>query len=100
RIGIVQPNIPEDEKMQLAMRNRFIDPLAALTREEEARAAPQLVLWPETALPDFLVNHPDWTDSLRVLAQTGHVPILFGVIDYTITGPGPSDFEYYNAATT
>ncbi len=99
RVGIVQPDIPEDEKMQEAMRNRFIEPLAALTRQQETGGAPQLVVWPETALPDFLINHPAWTDSLRSLARTGHTPILFGLIDYTITGPGPSDFEYYNAAT-
>jgi len=99
-IGIVQPNIPEDEKMQQAMRNRFIEPLAALTRQEETQAKPQLVLWPETALPDFLVNHPDWMDSLRALARTGHAPILFGMIDYTVTGSGASDFDFFNAATT
>jgi apolipoprotein N-acyltransferase len=99
RVGIVQPDIPEDEKMQQAMRNRFIEPLAALTRQEEAQTAPQLVLWPETALPDFLINHPDWTDSLRALARTGHAPILFGMIDYTVTGPGPSDYDFFNAAT-
>jgi apolipoprotein N-acyltransferase len=100
RVGIVQPDIPEDEKMQQEMRGRFIEPLAALTRQEEATGPPpQLVLWPETALPDFLINHPAWSDSLRSLARTGHAPILFGLIDYTVTGPGPSDFEFYNAAT-
>jgi apolipoprotein N-acyltransferase len=99
RVGIVQPNIPEDEKMERVW-SRFLDPLTSLTRREEAKGpAPQLVVWPETALPDFLIYHPDWTDSLRTLAQTGHAPILFGLIDYTITGPGPSDFEYYNAAS-
>jgi apolipoprotein N-acyltransferase len=100
KIGIVQPNISEDEKMQQAMRNRFIVPLAALTRQEESEASPQLVLWPETALPDFLTNHPDWMDSLRALGRTGHVPILFGMIDYTITGPGQYDYDFFNAATT
>ena len=73
RVGIVQPDISEDEKMQQEMRGRFIEPLAALTRQEEATGPPpQLVLWPETALPDFLINHPAWTDSLRSLARTGH----------------------------
>jgi apolipoprotein N-acyltransferase len=99
RVGIVQPNVPEDEKMQRAMRGRFIDPLAALTRQLEAGGRPRLVLWPETALPDFLSNHPDWTDSLRTLARGARTPILFGMIDLTVTGPGPDDFDYFNAAT-
>ena len=99
RVGIVQPNIPEDEKMQRAMQGRFIVPLAALTRREEAADAPQLVVWPETALPDFLGNHPDWLDSLRALGHSGHAPILFGMIDITMTGVGRIDFDYFNAAT-
>jgi len=98
RIGIVQPNISEDEKMQREMRGRFIVPLAALTREAEAHERPALMLWPETALPDFLVNRPDWRDSLRALTRDAHTPILFGVIDYTVTGPGPQDYDYFNAA--
>jgi apolipoprotein N-acyltransferase len=99
RIGVVQPNISEDEKMQRAMRGRFIIPLAAMTRQAEAHDRQDLMLWPETALPDFLSNRPDWTDSLRAVARDGHTPILFGVIDYTVTGPGPQDFDYFNAAT-
>ena len=98
RVGIVQPNVSEDEKMQRTT-NSFIVPLASLTRQEEATETPLLVVWPETALPDFLGNHPDWVDSLRSLAHTGHAPILFGMIDLTMTGPGRNDFDYFNAAT-
>lgn len=98
RIGIVQPNISEDEKMQRAMQGRFIVPLAALTRQEEARDHPVLMLWPETALPDFLTHRPDWTDSLRSLARDASTPILFGMLDYTVFGPGPDDWDYFNAA--
>jgi apolipoprotein N-acyltransferase len=99
RVGIVQPNISEDQKMQRAIQGRFIVPLAALTRQEEAADHPQLVVWPETSLPDLLANHPDWSDSLRSVAGTGHAPILFGMIDIVYTGAGPSDFDYFNAAT-
>src|SRR5208283_2203034 len=60
---------------------------------------PRLVVWPETALPDFLGNHPNWVDSLRSLARNGHAPILFGMIDFVTTGPGRLDFDYFNAAT-
>ncbi len=98
KVGIVQPNVSEDEKMQRT-GNSFIMPLASLTRQEEATGTPLLVVWPETALPDFLGNHPDWVDSLRSLARTGHAPILFGMIDLTMTGPGRNDFDYFNAAT-
>ena len=72
RIGIVQPNISEDEKMQRAMQGRFIVPLAALTRQEEARDHPVLMLWPETALPDFLDTSAG-LDGFAALARARRV---------------------------
>ncbi len=100
RVTAVQPNIPEDEKMQKAIGGRFVGILAHLTRsaEDTGAAEPQLVVWPETALPGYLTYNPDWPDSLRVLTLAHHVPILFGVLDYEILGPGPQDYDFFNAA--
>jgi apolipoprotein N-acyltransferase len=92
----VQPNIPEDEKMQQALRTKFIGILMDRTRAGLAAGQPALIVWPETALPDFLVQHKDWSDSLRALAATSHVPLLFGVIDLQWYPNGTYDF--YNAA--
>lgn len=98
RVGAVQPNIPEDEKMQAAMRTRFIGILAQLTRDEIAHEDPQLVAWPETALPGYIAEEPSWRDTMRVLATVHHTPILFGVMDYELHGAGPEDYDYFNAA--
>jgi apolipoprotein N-acyltransferase len=100
RVTAVQPNISEDEKMQKAIGGRFIGILARLTRtaEENGSGEPQLVVWPETALPGYLTNNSDWVDSLRVLTTAHHVPILFGVLDYEILGANPRDYDYFNAA--
>jgi apolipoprotein N-acyltransferase len=92
----VQPNIPEDDKMQEALRTTFIGILMDRTRAGLATERPALVVWPETALPDFLVNHRDWPDSIRTLAAGSHVPLLFGVIDVQWYPGGTYDF--YNAA--
>lgn len=98
RVGIVQPNIPEDEKMQQALHKRFIGILAQATREEIVRDTPDLVVWPETALPGYISDEPSWQDSLRVLAGIHRTPVLFGVLEYEVRGDGPQDYDYFNAA--
>ncbi len=95
-VAIVQPNIPQEEKWQAANRGRIVGILSRLTRERLARHDAQLILWPEVALPGFLVEHPEWVDTLHTLAATYHTPILFGVLDLVVRGIG--DYDYFNAA--
>jgi apolipoprotein N-acyltransferase len=99
-IGVVQPNIPEDEKLQASNRKRFVGILAAATRRLVAESDPALIVWPETALPGFLADHPEWRDSIAVLSSIERDPILFGVLDLEWLDPNatPPTYAYYNAA--
>lgn len=95
-IAVVQPNVPEDEKLNATDRARFITSLASLTRSALREADPALVVWPETALPGYLADHPLWLDSLRVLATVERTPILFGVLD--VQWKTTTRYDYFNAA--
>jgi len=95
-IMAVQPNVPEDEKLQEAMRGRFMSVLLDRTRAGWPPATPTaLIVWPEAALPDLMSNHTEWFDSLRTLAALTRTPLVFGVLDVRFFGP---DYEIYNAA--
>ena len=102
-IAIVQPNVPQEEKWQDANRDRIVTMLATLTRDG-MQARPRLVVWPEVALPGYLVQNPEWADTLRSLSAPTRVPILFGVLDVEFlptTGPGgQQEYEVFNAAMT
>jgi apolipoprotein N-acyltransferase len=105
RIAIVQPNIPQDEKLERTDPEIFISRTAALTRRNYAATDPQLMVWPETALPDYLDRHSNWADSIVTLARVEGVPLVFGVLDYRIRGTLPSassglepQYDYFNAA--
>lgn len=96
-VAVVQPNIPQEEKWQVENRERIVGILSSLTRQEIAKHdGARLILWPEAALPDFLVRHPDWVDTVRTLARAGHVPLLFGMID--VQWLSPTEYAYFNAA--
>ena len=99
-IAVVQPNVPEDVKLREENKRRFIGIMAGATREALAAADPALVVWPETALPGFIVDHPDWVDSVRALVAIERAPILFGTIDleWVDAFSTPPKYNYYNAA--
>jgi apolipoprotein N-acyltransferase len=92
----VQPNIPQEEKWQAENQQRIAGILASLTRERLSKRDASLVLWPEAALPGFLIEHPEWRDTVRALTRGSGVPLLFGVLDVTFHPRG--DYEYFNAA--
>ena len=102
-IAIVQPNVPQEEKWQDANRDRIVSILATLTRDGMS-ANPRLVVWPEVALPGYLVQNPEWADTLRALSAPTRVPILFGVLDVqflpTTDASGQQEYEVFNAAMT
>lgn len=103
-MAIVQPNIPQEEKWQEENRDQIVTILASLTREGAASGAPRLIVWPEVALPGYLAQNPHWADTLRVLASSTGVPILFGILDVefmpAMRANEPQDYEVYNAAMT
>ncbi len=103
-IAIVQPNIPQEEKWQKENLNRIVSILAGLTREGMRSGQPRLVVWPEVALPGYLVQNPEWADTLRGLSAPTRIPILFGVIDvefFSTRAPdGTQEYELFNAAMT
>jgi len=96
RVGIVQPNVPEDEKWQATNQGRIIGLMTAGTREAITQGYPQLVVWPEAALPDFMYRHPEWSDSIHALTAGTGTPLLTGMID--LVWHTKTDYDYYNAA--
>jgi apolipoprotein N-acyltransferase len=103
-VAIVQPNIPQEEKWQKENQNRIVTMLADLTRESMRSRDARLVVWPEVALPGYLMQNPSWADTLRALSAPTRIPILFGVLDVeflaTRTADGAQDYEVFNAAMT
>ena len=95
-VAIVQPNIPQEDKWQEENQGRIAGILSELTRRHLAESDAQLVVWPEVAFPGFLVDHPDWSDTLVALSRPTGVPILFGVLDVQFHRDG--SYDYFNAA--
>jgi apolipoprotein N-acyltransferase len=57
-VAAVQGNIPQDQKWQPAFQRETIDTYLRLSGEIFIDRRPQLIVWPETALPFYPYEHP------------------------------------------
>ena len=77
RVAVVQGNIPQERKWDEAYRADIVERYAGLTRQA-ARAAPDLIVWPETSVPGFLGLDEPLTQSLFAVSLAAEVPMLIG----------------------
>lgn len=101
RAAAIQPNVPQSLKWEDEFVEETHRRLERLTRIAE-RWDPELVVWPESAVPRFLRFDPATRAFVPRVAREIDAPILTGTNDAdTIPGrPGtsPGDFRIYNGA--
>ena len=92
RVGLVQGNIPQDQKWdgdrETQILNRYLD----LSRQSAADGA-KLVVWPESATPFSFEAHPA-SEEIRRLARDTGVHLVFGTTQMTFE----PEVQLFNAA--
>lgn len=98
-VGLVQPNIGYHDKWDPAEFQQEVDLLMSLSRRVRAQARPDVIAWPEAALPGFLQQEPVWDSTLSRFARESHTALIIGGLYYTgIASPDPNSYQMYNAA--
>ena len=77
RIGLVQGNIPQETKSNLAFRDSILDRYVALSRQAIASGA-ELVIWPEASTPFYFERDDVLAAPIRRLAMQSKVPFVIG----------------------
>jgi len=80
RIALIQTSIPQYDKWTVEMVDMIYDRLRDLTSLAVHRTQPDLVVWPETAVPDDVRLSEDSYDLVDALSRMGS-PILVGSMD-------------------
>lgn len=94
KIAVLQGNIAQHKKWDPAFRKSIMDKYITLTLEA-AKEQPDLIVWPETSVPGFLVAERDLMDSTSSLARSAGAPLLVGTIREEEDGGN----AYYNSAS-
>jgi len=94
RIAIVQGNIDQTKKWDPAYQISSIKKYLELSKIEPTNP-PDLIVWPETAMPFYFINHVPLTKMVLEGIQTGAADILFGSPAYTREA---DQVRYFNRA--
>jgi len=84
RVGLIQPDLDPNEKWQAGSLEEQLDLYLELS-EKAILAGAELLIWPETALPVYLLSgrYQYEVDRLHEFVDTNNVPILTGMPDAT-----------------
>lgn len=97
-IGIVQGNIDQSKKwtpnLQQDTVAMYTSTSVTLTQNSPV---PQLVVWPETALPFFPTRSP-LMEPLRKMVAENNITLLSGSPWFVVKNPETRDIDFYNSA--
>ncbi|MCB5231222.1 MAG: apolipoprotein N-acyltransferase [Candidatus Cloacimonas sp.] len=99
KAAIVQVSIPQDLKWS----ESFFDETMKLYRKYSLQAAasnPDLIIFPEAAIPDYVLKNSKTKAFMQRLVEETRTPIFLGLPHYEIEKVGESfAYRYYNATT-
>jgi len=90
KISVIQGNIPQELKWYPQARQGIMNKYLMLSRLA-AQEKPDLIVWPEAAVPVILEKEPAYCEMVANLAKQVQSPVLFGAV--TLKGD-----NYYNSA--
>ncbi len=76
-VALVHTTVPRDQKWDLARRRSILERHEALTRQAAA-TAPQLIVWPETAVPGDVQHHQPLRQRVSQVAREANAALLVG----------------------
>jgi len=88
RYLIVQGNIPQDLKWTPALKSLTLQIYEDLTRQGvfSLSRPPDLIIWPETAIPFYIEIPSEHRDILFKIPQGVSAPVLFGAPAFSVEG--------------
>jgi apolipoprotein N-acyltransferase len=99
KVGIIQPNLDPWNKWELGGLNEILNNYFDLSQKCVDEGA-QLILWPETALPVYLLSgtYQNEVDSIYSFLEKNNVSLLTGMPDYIIyTENAPRNAKFSEA---
>lgn len=95
-IAVLQPNVGREEKWAPGQRDSVAARQVALAEAAIERWRPDLVVWPEAALPGVLAAQPGWSTAVGTLSRETGTPQVVGALH--LEWRTAETYEYFNSA--
>lgn len=96
KLALLQGNIPQKQKWDQSYREATLDRYAQLTRQA-ALTEPDLIVWPETAVPGDVLHDPVLKARIAKLAVEAKSHVLVGMAESAKFSGGHGAKELYNS---
>jgi len=93
-IGVIQPNIDPNKKWDRSSREKTIATMDSL-HQVAIGLNPDLILWPEAALPIYLRINSHHKKRLQSIVDQSDIPMLTGIVDRRIID---KERHYFNGS--
>jgi apolipoprotein N-acyltransferase len=94
---IVQGNIDQSKKWLPAMREQTVHDYLAMSKPPATRNDPDLLIWPETALPFFPIGNPLFKQIEKSLLKPNG-PVFITGAPHFVASSETKKISYYNSA--
>lgn len=81
RISVIQGNITQELKWDPAAKRYIVEKYLMLTKEA-LKANPDLIIWPEAALPVVLEEEPEFFERIKEFIQEINIPLFLGAVTF------------------
>lgn len=96
KIALVQPSISQTKKWSRAYYDSVMTKTWTLLKTIP-RDSLDLIVLPETAIPDFISMRKREANRFRRFAEEVHAPIFVGALNLDKFGPPPRNLHFFNA---
>ncbi|HSQ42161.1 MAG TPA: apolipoprotein N-acyltransferase, partial [Fibrobacteraceae bacterium] len=97
RIALVQPSISQTRKWSKSYFDSVMRKTWTLMDTLHADSLDLIVL-PETAMPDFLTLRPHEEEQFRSFSRQHQIAVVLGALNFDRKGPAPRKYNFYNSA--
>jgi len=96
-LSLVQPSIHQTKKWSRDYYDSVIAQTWQLITDSVSLENIDMLILPETAIPDFLKRHPQEIRNIRKMVSNTHASIFVGALDYDREGIPPREVNFYNS---
>jgi apolipoprotein N-acyltransferase len=96
RVAVLQPNIGYETKWDPEVRDSIFASLLDSSELVDRDVDPDMIVWPEVAVPAYLLWRPDWMRRLRNFVRDRGTTLVLGALDFDTRSD--STGVRYNAA--